>query len=179
MVKYVQLVVFRIGKELYGVDIASVQEIVRVPAVTEVPDAPVFLEGVINLRGRIVPVIDLRKRLRLPAAGRTKSTRVLITEVEGRVVGLLVDAASEVLKILIESIEGPPEMISAIGVEYIVGVAKVEDRLIILLDLKKVLSLEDMKRVEAVHRQLAGEEKEGLPESQSKRLLQENIGPQL
>jgi purine-binding chemotaxis protein CheW len=117
-----------------------------VPDITGVPDAPDFLEGVINLRGKIVPVIDLRKRLRVKEAAKTKSTRVLITE-HGTTVGLLVDSASEVLKIQPDSIEGPPEMISAIGVEYITGVAKVDGRLIILLDIKKILSVEDMKKV--------------------------------
>jgi purine-binding chemotaxis protein CheW len=146
MAKSLQLVVFSIGTELYGVSIDSVHEIVRVPDITGVPDAPDFLEGVINLRGKIVPVIDLRKRLRVKEAARTKATRVLITE-HGTTVGLLVDSASEVLKLQPDSIEGPPEMISAIGVEYITGVAKVDGRLIILLDLKKILSVEDMKKV--------------------------------
>jgi purine-binding chemotaxis protein CheW len=179
MAKYIQLVVFRLGKELYGVNIASVQEIVRVPEMTEVPDAPVFLEGVINLRGRIVPVVDLRKRLNLPTAGKTKASRVLVTESEGKAVGLLVDAASEVLKISIEAIDEPPEMISAIGVEYIIGVAKLEDRLIIILDLRKILSLEDIKKVEAVRRQITAAEKESLPPTRAKGFLEEKLGPQL
>ncbi len=145
MAKNLQLVVFNVGKELYGVGIDSVQEIVRVPDVTEVPDSPIFLEGVINLRGRVVPVIDLRKRLRLNGAERTKSTRVLITGNGGNIVGLLVDSVSEVIKIQPDAIEDPPEMISAIGVEYITGVAKMEERLIILLDIKKILDVEEMK----------------------------------
>ena len=149
MAKNMQLVVFHIGKELYGVGIEAVHEIVKVPDITEVPDAPGFLEGVINLRGKIVPVVDLRKRMRLPAGERTKTSRVLITEDEGRLVGLLVDAVSEVLKMSPDAVEAPPEMISAIGVEYITGVAKVEARLIILLDLKRVLSVEDMKKLGA------------------------------
>jgi purine-binding chemotaxis protein CheW len=147
MVKNLQLVVFSMGKELYGVGIASVHEIVKVPDITEVPDAPAFLTGVINLRGKIVPVVDLRKRLRLSGKERTRSSRVLITENEGRLVGLLVDAVSEVLKVSPEAVEAPPEMISSIGVEYITGVAKVDARLIILLELKKVLSVEDMKKI--------------------------------
>ncbi len=147
MAKYIQMVVFSIGKELYGVGIDAVHEIVRVPDITEVPDAPVFLEGVINLRGKIVPVVDLRKRMKLDGKEKTKSSRVLITENDSRLVGLLVDAVSEVLKIPPESVEAPPEMISSIGVQYITGVAKVEGRLIILLDLKKVLSVEDMSMI--------------------------------
>ncbi len=149
MSKNLQLVVFGVGKELYGVGIGSVQEIVRVPDVTEVPDAPDFLEGVINLRGKVVPVIDLRKRLRLSGKERTKSTRVLVTESNGntgRLVGLLVDFVSEVKKVGPDAVEDPPEMVSAVGVEYITGVAKVEEKLIILLDLNRVLNVEDMKQ---------------------------------
>jgi len=150
MAKNLQLVVFNVGKELYGMGIESVHEIVKVPDITEVPDTPAFLEGVINLRGKIVPVVDLRKRLRLIGKERTKSSRVLITENDGRLVGLLVDAVSEVLKIPPDTVEAPPEMISSIGVEYITGVAKIGEQLIILLDLKKVFSIEDMKKVGAV-----------------------------
>lgn len=149
MAKNLQLVVFSIGKEYYGVGIETVHEIVRVPDITEVPDAPVFLEGVINLRGRIVPVVDLRKRLRLPAADRTKSSRVLITEHGGRTIGLMVDAVAEVLKLAPESVEAPPEMISSVGIDYITGVAKVDGKLIVLLELGKVLNTEDMMRIGA------------------------------
>ncbi|MFI5295995.1 MAG: chemotaxis protein CheW [Thermodesulfovibrionales bacterium] len=150
MSKNLQLVVFGIGKELYGVGIGFVQEIVRVPEVTEVPDAPPFLEGVINLRGKVIPIIDLRKRLRLDGKDKTKSTRVLVTENEGSkggLVGLLVDFVSEVRKVQSDDVEDPPEMVSAVGVEYITGVAKVEEKLIILLDLKRVLNVEDMRKV--------------------------------
>lgn len=147
MAKSLQLVVFNIGKELYGVGIESVHEIVKVPDITEVPDAPAFLQGVINLRGKIVPVVDLRKRMKLDGKERTKSSRVLITENDGRLVGLLVDAVSEVLKVPPESVEAPPEMISSIGVEYITGVAKTGGGLIILLNLKKVFSVEDMRKL--------------------------------
>lgn len=146
MARNLQIVVFGIGKEFYGVGIDSVYEILRLPDVTEMPDSPVFLEGVINLRGRIVPVIDLRKRLRLQRAEKTKATRVLITENNGNMVGLLVDSVSEVLRIQPEAVEEPPEMISAVGIEYITGVAKVGEGLVTLLDLKKILSVEDMQR---------------------------------
>ncbi len=156
MAKHLQLVVFSIGKELYGVGIESVHEIVKVPDITAVPDAPAFLEGVINLRGKIVPVVDLRKRMNLDGKEKTKSSRVLITDNGGRLVGLLVDAVSEVLKVPPESVEAPPEMVSSVGVEYITGVAKVDTGLIILLNLKKVFSIEDMKQFgEAAERRFA------------------------
>ncbi len=150
MVKNLQLVVFGIGRELYGVGIESVHEIVKVPEITTVPDSPAFLDGVINLRGKIVPVVDLRKRFNLPCAERTKTSRVLITESSGRLVGLLVDSVSEVLKTPPDAVEAPPEMISSVGLEYITGVAKVESRLIILLDLGKVLNVDDMKKMATV-----------------------------
>lgn len=149
MASTMQYVVFNIGKELYGVGIDFVREIVRVPDITEVPDAPGFLQGVINLRGRIVPVIDLRKRLRLDGSELSRSSRVLVTDNSGSLLGLLVDSVAEVLKIQSGSVERPPEMVSAVGVEYIAGVAKLDGRLIILLDLDRILSLEDMRKVAA------------------------------
>jgi purine-binding chemotaxis protein CheW len=148
MVKNLQLVIFTVGKEHYGVGIDAIQEIVRVPEITEVPDAPVFLEGVINLRGRVVPVLDLRKRLRLPGMEKTKTSRVLVIENEGNLTGLLVDAVSEVRKVQPDAVEDPPEMISAIGIEYITGVVKMEDLLIILLNLRSILSIEDMNKIQ-------------------------------
>ena len=148
MVKNFQIVVFSIGKEHYGVTIDAVQEIVQVPELTIVPDAPAVLEGVVNLRGKVVPVIDLRKRLRLRGASSTNAKRILVTETNGNMVGLLVDRVLEVCKVLPDTVEAPPEMIMAIGIEYITGVVKSEGRLIILLDLKKILSINDMRTIE-------------------------------
>jgi purine-binding chemotaxis protein CheW len=147
MAKNFQFVVFSVGKEHYGVGIDSVQEILRVPDITDVPDAPDFLEGVINLRGKVVPVIDLRKRLNLNGAEKTKLTRVLVAEKGESLVGILVDSVSEVIKIQPDAIEEPPEIISAIGIEHVTGMAKVDNKLIILLDLTKILSFVDMKKI--------------------------------
>ena len=149
MAKFFQLVVFRIGKEFYGIGIEVVHEIIKVPDITAMPDAPDFFEGVINLRGKIIPVIDLRKRLRLKGSEKNRSSRILITENQGRLVGILVDSVTEVLKLNPDAIEEPPQMISAIGIEYITGVAKITGRLVTLMDLAKVLSVEDMKKFEA------------------------------
>ena len=148
MAKFFQLVVFRIGKESYGIGIEAVHEIIKVPDITAMPDAPDFFEGVINLRGKIIPVIDLRKRLRLKRSEKNRSSRILITENQDRLVGLLVDSVAEVLKLSPEAIEEPPQMISAIGIEYITGVAKITGRLVILMDIAKVLSAEDMRKIE-------------------------------
>ncbi len=147
MAANMQIVIFSIGKEFYGVPISSVSEIVRVPDVTAVPDTPGFFEGVVNLRGRIVPVIDLRVRLRLPRTERTRSSRILVIDHSGRAIGLLVDSVTEVRKLPVETVERPPEMISAVGIEYITGVAKARERLIIFLDVTKILSVEDIGRI--------------------------------
>lgn len=147
MAKHMQLVVFTVGKELYGVSIEAVHEIVRVPDITEMPEAQASLEGVINLRGRIVPVIDLRKRLTLPRGQRTRSTRILIMEHKSGMTGLLVDSVLEVLRVEPDAVEAPPEIISALGIEYITGVIKSGPRLIILIKLEKVMSVEDMRKI--------------------------------
>ncbi len=149
MVKNLQLVVFSIGKEHYGVSIEAVQEIVQVPELTVVPDAPAVLKGVINLRGKVVPVIDLRKRMRLTEAPETYAKRILVTEHNGYLVGLLVDTVSEVCKVLPDAVDAPPEMIKAVGIEYITGVVKSDAGLIILLDLRQILSINDTRSLEA------------------------------
>ncbi len=159
----VQLVTFRLGEEQYGVPIGAVQEIVRLPEITAVPEAPWFVEGVINLRGRIVPVLDLGKRLRLPDRPRTRKARVLIVETDRREVGLIVDAASEVLRLPASAIEPPPPMISGIGVEYITGVGKLQDQLLVLLDLAKVLNPEDLRRAEGAGLRAGGVRADAAP----------------
>lgn len=149
MTAAVQLVTFRLGPEEFGVPIGAVQEVVRLPEVTPVPQAPWFVEGVINLRGRIIPVLDMGKRFRLPDRPRTRQTRVLIIEADGRLVGLIVDGVSAVVRLPAHAIEPPPPMISGIGVDYITGVCKLGDRLLVLLDVGKVLHPEDLRRAEA------------------------------
>jgi purine-binding chemotaxis protein CheW len=144
-----QMVSFRIAREIFGVPIAIVQEIVRVPEVTPVPDMPAFITGVINLRGKIVPVIDLSKRLKLEGTSLSRSSRILILEVEKKVIGLLVDAVTEIIRIPPESIEPPPEIISPIAAEYLIGVGKLPNKLVILLDLRNILKPEELKRFAA------------------------------
>lgn len=149
MSKVLQLVGFKTGDEYFGVPIRKVKEIVRVPEITVVPDTPAFLNGVINLRGRIIPVIDLNKRLGASGStGKKKSNRVLVLELDGSIVGLLVESASEILKIPEESIEQPPGLISAIGAEYVTGVGKLKEKLIVLLDVARLLSPDEMKKIE-------------------------------
>jgi purine-binding chemotaxis protein CheW len=147
MAKDLQLVGFRIGRETFAVPIGLVHEIVRVPEITAVPDAPDFIEGVINLRGKIVSVVDLRKRFGEKQITPHKKNRILVVEVENRLVGLMVDAASEVLKLSETQMEPPPTVFGEGEVNYVIGVGKLRDRLIILVDLNKVLQKGELRRI--------------------------------
>ena len=146
----VQVVSFRLGSEEYGVDIAQVQEINRMVAVTHVPRAPGFMEGVINLRGQLIPIIDLRTRFGMPRVAPAKNTRIVVTEIGAKRVGMVVDSVSEVLRLAVDQIEAAPEMITGVDTEYIRGVGKIGDRLIILLDLARVISTAEKHELDAV-----------------------------
>jgi len=137
-----QLVVFNVGDEVYGVDTSQVQEIIRMQSITHVPGAPEFVEGVINLRGRIIPVIDLHQRFGLEGAQLSKASRIVVVETDGQVVGMVVDAVSEVLRIPVDCVEPPSPIVTGLDSEYIRGIAKLEGRLIILLQIDKVLTSE-------------------------------------
>lgn len=150
MSETVQVVSFKLGSEEYGVEIAQVQEINRMVAVTHVPRAPQFMEGVINLRGQLIPIIDLRTRFGMQRIAATKSSRIVVTEIGSKRVGIVVDSVSEVLNIPIENVEDAPEMVAGVGTEYIQGVGKMGDRLIIMLDLTMVISSEEKKELETV-----------------------------
>ena len=141
--KTLQVVSFALGSEEYGVDIAQVQEINRMVTVTHVPQAAQFMEGVINLRGRLIPIIDLRTRFGMERAERTKNTRIVVTEIGSKRLGMVVDSVSEVLRIPVEQIEDAPDLVAGVDTEYIRGVGKLDDRLIILLDLGRVISADE------------------------------------
>ncbi len=138
-----QLVSFTIGSEEFGVDILKVQEINRMTAITRVPNAPEYVEGVINLRGKIIPIIDLRKRLGVDIGDHDKDTRIIVVELAEKVLGFIVDSVSEVRRIPVSITERPPAMISGIRGDYITSIAKLDDKLLILLDLEKILSTEE------------------------------------
>jgi purine-binding chemotaxis protein CheW len=146
--KDLQIVGFRIGRETFGLPIAAVREIVRVPEITSVPNAPDFIEGVINLRGRIIPVVDLRKRFGEPVGAPNKKNRIVVVEVENRSLGLMVNSASEVLKIPPSEIEAPHSVFQEGDLNYITGVGKLHGRLVILLDLSKVLQRGELRRLD-------------------------------
>jgi purine-binding chemotaxis protein CheW len=134
------IVGFQVGRETYGVPITSLHEIVRVPEITAVPDAPDYLEGVINLRGKIVSVMDLRKRFGDKHATLKKHNRILVVEHSGKLAGLIVDSATEVLKIPGEDVEAPPTAFQEGGLNCVTGLGKVRGRLIVLLDMTKLLA---------------------------------------
>ncbi|WP_031387645.1 chemotaxis protein CheW [Desulfonatronum thiodismutans] len=135
-----QLVTFHIGDEEFGVEILKVQEIIRMMGITRVPKAPDFVEGVINLRGKVIPIIDLRKRFGMTGQEHDKHTRIIVIEINAVIVGFVVDSVSEVLRIPANTVEPPPSIIAGIESEYISGVGKLADRLLILLDLDHLLS---------------------------------------
>ena len=142
-----QLVSFNIGSEEFGVDILKVQEINRMVEITRVPQAPDYVEGVINLRGKVIPIIDLRKRFSLDTKEHDKNTRIVVVDIAGNVMGMIVDSVSEVLRLQTSTIENPPEIVTGVNAEYIKGVAKLEDRLLIFLDLTKVIDVGELTSV--------------------------------
>ncbi|HEX3000203.1 MAG TPA: chemotaxis protein CheW [Armatimonadota bacterium] len=135
-----QLVALQIAGETYGIDISCIHSIIRMQEITRVPQAPHFVEGVTNLRGSVIPVVDLRKRFDLPVTEPTKSTRIVVVDMEEKTVGMIVDGVSEVMRIPGAAIDPPSPIVAGISSEYIRGVGKSEDRLVILLDLPAVLS---------------------------------------
>ncbi|HTZ99294.1 MAG TPA: chemotaxis protein CheW [Candidatus Aquilonibacter sp.] len=148
MEKELQVVGFRIGRETFGLPISIVREIVRVPEITAVPNAPDYIEGVINLRGRIIPIVDLRKRFGDRAVEPNKKNRIVVVELETRVIGLIVHSASEVLRIPPSEIEAPHNVFQEGELNYITGVGKLKGRLVILLDLNRVLQRGELSRLD-------------------------------
>lgn len=137
-----QLVIFRLAKEEYGLPITRVQEINRLVPITKLPQTPSFMEGIINLRGRIIPVVDLRKRFQLNVTEYDDDTRIIIVEVSGQTVGIIVDAVNEVVRLSADSIEPPPPAF-VLDARYIEGVGKLDGRLLILLDINKILTAQE------------------------------------
>lgn len=148
-----QLVGFTIGKEQFGVDILMVQEIIRSAPITSVPNSPDFIEGVINLRGNIIPVIELRKRLNLyrKESSDTKDAWILILDIGGRVTGFIVDSVTKVLKIMESTIEPPPDVIMAgLANRYIKGVCDIGGSLLILLDFNRILMADELQQLGSI-----------------------------
>jgi len=145
-----QLVIFQLAREVYGLDINWVREIITLQDVTRVPGAPDFVEGVINLRGHVIPVIDLRKRFGLEAPVDPRRTRIVVVDVPPHTMGLVVDAVTEVLRIRESVVEPAGNVLAGVDVAFIQGVAKLEHRLVILLDLQRLLHAAELKALEQV-----------------------------
>jgi len=144
-----QLVSFTIGQEEFGLNIQRIQEINRVVEITRVPNSPEFVIGVINLRGKVIPIIDLRRRFGFPPKESDKNTRIIVVELDNMVVGFIVDAVREVIRIPKSITEPPPPIIAGIGSEYIISVAKMENRLLILLDIERLLRDKEKQELES------------------------------
>lgn len=139
-VTQLQLVTFEVANEEFAVDILAVQEINRMMELTRVPQSPPEVEGVINLRGKIIPVIDLRRKFAMQMSEKSEASRIIVVEVHKRVIGFIVDRVHEVLRISSDIVEPAPAMVCSIDSEFIAGVGKLEDRLIILLDISKLFA---------------------------------------
>ncbi|MGB6392146.1 MAG: chemotaxis protein CheW [Candidatus Acidiferrales bacterium] len=150
MEKDLQIVGFRVGRETFGLPISLVREIVRVPEITAVPNAPDYIEGVINLRGRIIPVVDLRKRFGEKATAPSKKNRIIVVEFDNRAIGLMVHSASEVLRLPPSEIAAPHHVFQEGELDYITGVGKLNGRLVILLDLQRILQRGEIHRLQQV-----------------------------
>lgn len=136
----IQLVSFTLNDEMFGVDILRVQEINRMVSITKIPQTPHYIEGVINLRGKIIPILDIRKKFNIEVREWDKNTRIIVIDVNNSVIGMVVDSVSEVLRIPKNSIEPSPKITSSVGMDYINGVVKLEDKLLIFLEVSKIAS---------------------------------------
>lgn len=149
-VETLKVVVFRLMNEEYGVEVTQVKSIERFQPITRVPNTPTFVKGVINLRGVITPIIDLRSRFNLEEGPYTELTRLIIVFLDDIEVGMIVDTAHDILDIPVDEIESPPEVVGGIKADYLRGVAKVKEHLYILLNLNKVLNMEEMRQLEKI-----------------------------
>lgn len=138
-----QLVSFRLGQEEYGVEITKVQEIILMGEITKVPQTPEYIKGLINLRSSVIPIVDLRLRFGLPPQDTTDETRIMVVNVRGKTIGIIVDAVSEVLRINKDQIAPPPPTVAGLGREYLTGLVKLDKRLLILLDIERILDEQD------------------------------------
>jgi purine-binding chemotaxis protein CheW len=144
-----QLVSLRLAQEEYGIEITKVQEIILMGEITRVPQTPDYIKGLINLRSTVIPIVDLRLRFGLPQEEVTDETRIMVVNVMGKTIGIIVDAVSEVLRISKDQIAPPPPTVAGLGREYLTGLVKLDNRLLILLDIDKILGQEESVAVEA------------------------------
>ena len=144
-----QLVSFRLAEETYGIEITRIREIILMGEITRIPQTPHYVNGLINLRSTVIPVIDLRARFGLPETELTDESRIMVLNVGTKTVGIIVDAVSEVLRVTNDQIAPPPPTVAGLGREYLTGLVKLEDQLLILLDIDRILSGEDVEVIDA------------------------------
>jgi len=156
LMKERQLVVFRLNEEEFGVEITDVREIVKPRHITRLPHVEDYIEGVTNLRGEVIPVICLRKRFGIPKQEDTQDTRIIIFEVDDNQVGFIVDAVTETLRLPEDAVEPPPSSIAGLRADYLAGVGKLDDRLLILLEVDKILSSEEQIQLQTLPREVDG-----------------------
>ncbi len=145
-----QFVIYQLAGEQFGVDIAAVESIIKMQEIAAVPQAPEFVEGVTNLRGEVLPVIDLRKRFEIPPADDSEEERIVVVEIDGQNVGMIVDAVTEVLTLDEDAIEAPSALVIGRSVDFITGIAKVEDQLVTIIDLSMVLLSDETLELAAI-----------------------------
>jgi purine-binding chemotaxis protein CheW len=145
-----QLVSFRLAREAYAVEITKVREIILLGEITRIPQTPDYIKGLINLRNTVIPIVDLRLRFGLAPQEPTGETRVMVVNLAGKTVGMIVDAVSEVLRVSREQIVPPPPSVAGLGCEYLTGLARLDDRLLILLDIDKILGEEETGVLETI-----------------------------
>jgi purine-binding chemotaxis protein CheW len=146
-----QLISFSVGEEQYGLELLRVKEVIRVREITWLPRAPSFVKGIINLRGNVIPIIDLRDKFGLGSREDTAQTRVIVVEIEGRLMGLVVDSASHVVRISADQIELPPPVPGGFSQELITGIGKIDDRLVILLNADSILTVDEKKALSSIN----------------------------
>ena len=150
----IQLVTFQLGNEQYGIDIMDVEAIVKVEQVREIPNSPAYVEGIFNLRGEIIPVINLHRRFSIRKANLSEEDQLLagfiIVRVDGMQLAIIIDRVSRVVTINLNEVQPPPQMISGIGAEYIQGVVNRDDHYLIILDIKRLFNLREIRMLEQI-----------------------------
>jgi len=143
-----QLISFTVGSEEYGLELLRVKEVIRMRQITWLPKAPACVKGIINLRGDVIPIVDLRERFGLQQQQQTANTRVIVVEVNGKPVGMVVDSASQVVRVPADQFDPPPTVMGERSQDFITAVGKTGDRLIIMIDAEKILSTAEMSQID-------------------------------
>ena len=155
-VEVTQIVGFRLANEEYGLDIMRVQEIILIGAITQIPQVPDYVRGLINLRGHIIPIVDLRRRFSLPDTDQTEEQRIIVVNVRDKMIGILVDSVNQVTRVTADQIEPPTNSVSGLNHEYLIGLVKMENQLIILLDVDRILTLDETQTLANISEPASG-----------------------